>query len=135
MMEERYKEALKALEKARAAVRNAEYNLAGGFYAPVANRAYYACYYCMVAALCTRNIYSKTHVGARSKFAELFIKTAIFPISVSDSIALLFEYRQTADYDLDENITEEEAGMLVKKATEIYFLTNAWLQNVVNLLC
>lgn len=94
MMQGEYIESLKAIEKARDAIANAKYNLQGNFYEAATNRAYYACYYCLVALLYTQKIYSKTHQGTKAKFSEHFIKTGIFPIETSDSISLLFDYRQ-----------------------------------------
>ncbi len=84
----------------------------------------------MTALLYTRNVYPKTHHGAKSKFGELFIKTGILPALVGDSITELFDYRQAADYDLDENLTQQEAEILVVKANEVYNLTTAYLQNI-----
>lgn len=69
----------KIMEKAEEAIKAAEYNINGGFSLAAANRAYYACYYCMAALLLTKNGYAKTHQGVRAKFSELFIKTTIFP--------------------------------------------------------
>ncbi len=85
----------------------------------------------MIALLYTQNVYSKTHSGIRSKFSELFIKTTIFPIEMSDSIALLFDYRQEADYDLDEDIAHEEALNLITKATESYLLAKQYFQKLI----
>lgn len=123
-------ESSKALEKAGDAIDNAIYNLKGGFFAATANRAYYAGYYCIIALLYSQNVYSKTHQGARAKFSELFIKTAIFPIETSDSITMLFDYRQEADYDLDEDITYQEAEHLIDKANEMYQLTKAYFEKL-----
>ncbi len=123
-----YNEALKALEKADNAVQNAAYDLKGGFVLATANRAYYACYYCMTALLYTENVYAKTHHGIRAKFSEHFIKPGIFPTSSSDIVTLLFDYRQEADYDLDADITPEEASYLVEKATAFLQLTRQYFQ-------
>ncbi len=131
MIPQEYIESSKALEKAAEAIDNAEYNLKGKFFAATANRAYYACYYSILALLYTQNVYSKTHQGARAKFSELFIKTSIFPIEISDSITMLFDYRQEADYDLDEDIKHDEAENLINKATEIYQLTKAYFQELI----
>lgn len=90
MKNEAYSEALKILTKGEAAILNAEYDLKGGFILATANRAYYACYYCMVAMLYTENVYAKTHQGVRTKFSEYFIKTSVFPESLSDDIGLIF---------------------------------------------
>ncbi|MDB5210379.1 MAG: hypothetical protein JWQ30_1206 [Sediminibacterium sp.] len=113
-----HSEAIKALAKAKDALHNAEYDLKGGFILATANRSYYACYYCMTALLYTKDVYAKTHQGTRAKFSELFIKTGIFPLAVSDSLALLFDSRQEADYDLDVDIKVEEAKNLIEKAKD-----------------
>jgi uncharacterized protein (UPF0332 family) len=127
-----YTESSKALAKAVDALENARYNLQGNFYGAVANRAYYACYYCLVALLYTQKVYSKTHQGAKAKVSELFIKTSIFPVEISDAIALLFDYRQEADYDLDAEITKEEAEMLIAKADEIYSTATVYIRKLIN---
>jgi uncharacterized protein (UPF0332 family) len=120
------------LEKAADTIKNAKYNLNGAFYSGTANRTYYACYYCLIALLYTQKVYLKTHQGAKAKFSELFIKTEFFPVEVSDSISLLFDSRQEADYDLDAEITKDDAEMLVSKANEIYYLCNGYFQNFIN---
>ena len=126
-----YNESIKALEKAADAIQNAEYDLKGGFFLTVANRSYYACYYCMTALLYTNNTYAKTHQGLRSKFSELFIKTEIFPLASSEIISVLFDYGQQADYDLDSDITSEEAAALIKNAHEFYDRTKAYFQTLI----
>ena len=121
-------EARKAISKATDAIENAQYNLKGGFVSATANRCYYSCFYCMTAMLYTKNIYAKTHQGIRAKFSEVFIKTGIFPIETSDIIAMLFDYRQQADYDLDDDITGEEAAVIIQKATEFFKICLQYFQ-------
>lgn len=121
-----YNEAVKALNKAEDALRSAVYDLEGGFVLATANRAYYACYYCITALLYTKEVYAKTHQGVRAKFSELFIKTGIFPLAISDSLALLFDSRQEADYDLDADITVEEARNLIEKSKEFVQLSKKY---------
>lgn len=43
---------------------------------------------------------------------------------------MLFEFRQEADYDLDEDITMEDAEMLINKANEMYQLTKAYFHEL-----
>jgi len=126
-----YAESVKALEKAEDALENAEYNLKGGFVSATANRAYYGCYYCMIALLYSKNVHAKTHQGAHAKFSELFVKTGIFPIEISNDISVIFDFRQEADYDLDTDISHEEAKDLIKRASSFYQLTKAYLQELV----
>jgi uncharacterized protein (UPF0332 family) len=125
-------ESFKALEKAEDAIENAEYNLKGGFISATANRAYYGCYYCMIALLYTKSVHTKTHQGAHAKFSELFVKTGIFPSETSSDISVIFDFRQEADYDLDTDITHEEANDLIRRARSFYQLAKTYLQEVVH---
>ena len=86
----------------------------------------------MIALLYSQNVYAKTHTGTRVKFTELFIKTSVFPIEVSDSIALIFDYRQQADYNLDEDITPQEAATLINKTVDFYQLVMAQLSKIID---
>lgn len=130
MMSPVQNEALKALQKAEHALQNAGYDLAGNFFLATANRSYYTCYYCMTAMLYTQNTYAKTHQGIRSTFSELFIKTGLLPIDAADTITLLFDYRQEADYDLDADINVEEATKLVERAAEFLQLAKAYVESL-----
>jgi uncharacterized protein (UPF0332 family) len=127
-----YTEASKAFEKAADAIENARYNLKGEFYGVTANRTYYACYYCLIGLLYSQKVYTKTHQGAKAKFTELFIKTKILPLEISDSISLLFDYRQEADYDLDAANTKEEAEMLIARANDIYSKCHSYFSELRN---
>jgi uncharacterized protein (UPF0332 family) len=60
-----------------------------------------------------------TQKGAQAKFSELFINTAIFLISTAKLIALLFDNRQSLDYDFDDDPTEIDAQAVVANAKEI----------------
>ena len=73
----------------------------------------------------------KNPPGAHAKFSELFVKTGIFPIEISNDISVIFDFRQEADYDLDTDISHEEAKDLIKRASSFYQLTKAYLQELV----
>lgn len=90
-------ESFKALAKAQEAIESAEFDIRGGFYLAATNRAYYGCYYCMVALLMIQNVSAKTHQGVRAKFSEVFIRTTIFPNRIAGFIKNAFELRQEAD--------------------------------------
>lgn len=124
-----FHETVQALRKAADAIESARYNLKGNFLLAVANRSYYACYYCLTGLLYTQNIYAKTHHGTRAKFFELFIKTSLFPIETSESINTLFDFRQLADYDLDVDITYQDAEMLIEKAEKLYMLSKTYFEH------
>ena len=69
-----YAESVKALEKAEDAIENAEYNLKGGFVSATANRAYYGCYYCMIALLYSKSLHAKTQQGHTQNFLSCLLK-------------------------------------------------------------
>jgi uncharacterized protein (UPF0332 family) len=98
-----------------------EHNLA------LANRSYYAIFYCICALLLTENITTKKHEGARVKFHELFVKTGLFPMNAGRMLERSFESRQSADYDMDTEITDEQAKQLLDDAREFYSLTLVYL--------
>lgn len=128
MTKDGYTESFKSLEKGIDAVESAEYDLKGGFLLASVNRAYYACFYSMMALLYTQNIYTKTHQGAHVKFFETFIKTGIFSIETADRLTKMFKYRQEADYDLDATVSPEEAEELIRDAREFLQQAKAYLQ-------
>ncbi len=94
----------------------------------LANRAYYAVFYCISALLLSRNVVTKSHEGARSKFHELFVKTRQFTPEISKLIARSADARQSADYNMDVDITEEQAHELLTDARHFYALTLAYFR-------
>ena len=69
----------------------------------------------------------KSHQGIKTKFSELFIKTGLFPMTVSDYLQNAFALRQEADYDLDANITADEAALVLGNAEALISLTRQYL--------
>ncbi len=84
----------------------------------------------MCALLASQDIHAKTHQGTRAKFGEFFIKTSILPQIIAKYVSNAFDLRQEADYDIDANITEDEAKILVENAREFYNLTKVYLENL-----
>ena len=91
---------------------NFEYNLGA------INRAYYCIFGCARALLHENEIYAKTHQGVHAKIGELFIKTAILDRKHGDAMRYVFELRQTSDYDLDAELTSEDASFAIEAATQ-----------------
>jgi uncharacterized protein (UPF0332 family) len=120
----------KAIDKALDSIEAAEHDLKGNFTLAATNRAYYSCYYCMTALLLTKGVHAKTHQGVRAKFSELFIKTNVLPDYTATHIKNVFELRQEADYDLDAQISLEEAQDLIQKMAEFYRICKAYLQKM-----
>jgi uncharacterized protein (UPF0332 family) len=44
---------------------------------------------------------------------------------------MIFDFRQEADYDLDTDITHEEASDLIRRARSFYQLAKTYLQEFV----
>ncbi len=79
------------------------------------NRAYYAMFYAAHALLATRQLGSSKHSGVLGLFDREFVKPGLLPASLSRSLRLAFNRRQSWDYgevgELDpEEITEMVAG-------------------------
>ena len=89
-----------------------------GFTDGTCNRAYYALFHCILALLHTENgPIPKTHTGAHTEFRKHFIKGGTFDESFSGSISELFNMRQGGDYDIEFDISIEDAESAVELAT------------------
>lgn len=124
-------EAQLALERAEDTLNESTHNLDGGFTIATANRAYYAIFYCLAALLYTEDIQTKRHSGAQGKFHELFIRTARFPYETIHWIQASFQLRQSGDYDLEADISKEEARQSLDYARQFYGLTKAYLDELI----
>ncbi len=82
------------------------------------NRAYYAVFVAVQAALFAQGIRTKSHSGAHGKFRELYIKTGLLPVELNDTISMVFELRQAVDYDLVIFAQTEEAAQAVRAAEQ-----------------
>ena len=90
------------------------------------NRAYYAMFYAVLALLATRQLGSSKHSGVLALFDREFVKPGLFPASMSRSLRLAFNRRQSSDYgevvDLDSGEVTEmvAAARLFVQAIEDY---------------
>ena len=82
------------------------------------NRCYYAYFYLVRSLLLEKDIRAKTHSGLHSEFGKIFIKTAIIPKKFNDYLAFLFDQRQTADYDIEDEIDKEEVDKALQMVEE-----------------
>ncbi len=99
----------KIIREAEDCLSNAEYNLHGGWSKAAVNRAYYCMFYCVTALLHIQQISAKTHQGAHLKFRELYIKTGRMPPETAESLRMVFEMRQSCDYDFEFDPSQEDA--------------------------
>ncbi len=108
--------ALIYFEGAHEALRNAHYNLDGGFFGPAVSRAYYAFFYAATALLLTLDLARSKHSGVMSAFREQFVKPGIFPTQDSDAYGKAFELRNVTDYEMVGKADEAQARIAVENA-------------------
>lgn len=70
----------------------------------------------------------KTHTGAHTEFGKQFIKTGLFAESLSVIISELFNLRQGGDYEIDFDISIEDASSAMNHASEFLLQVEAYLR-------
>jgi uncharacterized protein (UPF0332 family) len=121
------------LDGARNALRSAQYNLDGGFYGVVVNRAYYTFFYAATALLLTLDITRSKHAGVMAAFREYFVKPGTFPIQDSRAYGEALELRNVTDYEMLGEVdsvrahdVSENASRFVERC-ETYLTTKGYL--------
>lgn len=116
------------LEKARAALRDAQVAATHGGNLNAINRCYYACFYAISALLFTDDKWSKKHKGVQSLFNNEYIRTGILSLSSGDTYNQLFERRLYCDYYDFASVEDEEVTQwivrteaLIDEVAEIVF--------------
>lgn len=74
----------------------------------IANRLYYACYYMASALLIKNGFNAHTHKGVIHLIGLHFITTGLLPKERGKLLSLLFEMRQSSDYDDLYDLTAED---------------------------
>lgn len=90
-----------------------------GFWDGVANRLYYASYHAVNAILIRDGYNVRTHNGASSLFRQLYIKTDILPVQVSEHYSLLQTMREKADYNCSFDATRELIEPLIEPTRQL----------------
>jgi uncharacterized protein (UPF0332 family) len=104
------------IEKAISKLESAEYLYDGGYFEDAASRAYYAMYYGARALLALKDIYPKTHSGLISKFGLQYVKEGYLDVIHGRAIAQAKDIRESADYGVGIEISEEEAKDVIENA-------------------
>jgi len=84
--------------KAKDSLSSARREFEAGEFGFAMNRAYYAAFYTVSAALLERGVSFKKHSGVRSAFHREFIKSELLEFDWSKFYDRLFEDRQEGDY-------------------------------------
>lgn len=100
------------LERARAALEEAELLEAAGHCSGALNRIYYAAFYAARALLALKKIDSSRHSGVISLFQEHFVKTGIVSPDVARALPQAFARRQRSDYDDFTEVHADEVKAL-----------------------
>ncbi len=111
-------DAAKLLERAEECLEEARQLFGFEHYLGAINRAYYFIFGCARALLHENGLYAKTHQGVQTKISELFIKTDLMERKHGDAMRHVFELRQTSDYDLDADLTDDDASYAIEAASE-----------------
>lgn len=106
------------IENAEEKLEAAEYLLQGGFYNDAASRAYYSMFYAAKALLSLKEIYPKAHKGVISKFGLEFVKKGFVEDIYGRALTHAKDRREVADYDIEKDITREEAELIVDDAEQ-----------------
>lgn len=87
------------LVQAKERLKVATVDLEAGFPTEAVSNAYFAMLYAARAALSERDLYSKTHRGVWSQFAEQFVKTKAVEAQWSAVAETARDIREGGDYD------------------------------------
>lgn len=107
------------IQKSHRLLKTARVDFESGDYDSASSRAYYAVFHMMEGALLLKGLSYSKHSATIGAFNFNFIKTGIFPKEFSKSIEILFEQRQLGDYDVEANISNEDAEQNINIASEI----------------
>ena len=85
-----------------------------GYWDGVANRLYYASFHAVNALLIHDGHGVRTHHGASSLFRQLYVKTGILPVEVSEHYSILQTMRDKSDYNCSFDATEQLVQPLIE---------------------
>lgn len=118
------------IQKADSKLKTARIDLESGQYDDAVSRAYYAVFHALTACLLTIDKSFSSHSQVIGAFNKEFIKSGIFPAAFSKDIQILFDDRQSGDYDILRLIDKETAEADLSKALKIVNHIKEYLDNV-----
>ena len=81
-------------------------------------RAYYAMFHVSQALLNERALRFRRHAGVHNAFAEQFVKPGLIDKKYHRWLVAAFNKRITGDYDIESDLTAEDAILLIAQARE-----------------
>lgn len=117
------------LERAKQDLSDAEFNYQDRRYLNANNRAYYAIFHAIRAVLATERIDFKRHKDVLAYFNQYYVKTEVFPRSISRKISQASKVREDSDYDDEFVPTDEETKIQIDTAKELIELVERYLSS------
>lgn len=87
-----------------------------GLFHGAINRLYYACFYATTALLLKNGIQASTHSGVKTMFALHFVSKGVVSYEIGKVLSVLFEKRQTGDYDDFVICSQQDVSELMQQA-------------------
>ncbi|MGH7826675.1 MAG: HEPN domain-containing protein [Candidatus Binatia bacterium] len=109
---------IKLLEKASRSLQASEHLKKNHDAEFAVGRAYYAMFYAAQALLNEKDLRFRKHTGVHRAFAQQFVKTGLVDKRYHRWLVAAFSKRITGDYDIDADLTDEDANLLIGQARE-----------------
>ncbi len=87
------------LARATETIEEAKYNAAGEYYNTAVNRLYYSAYYAASALMLAYDLKATSHAGLKTQLSLHFVRTGLLDVEHGKTFMLLFENRQSGDYE------------------------------------
>lgn len=87
------------LRRAQETLKEADYCVAGDYFNTAINRLYYAAYYAASALMLAGKVEASTHAGIKTMLSLKFVKTGMLDVVHGRTFMLLYENRQSGDYE------------------------------------
>ncbi|WP_370860609.1 HEPN domain-containing protein [Parabacteroides faecis] len=104
------------LQNAKDTLQEITVHIEHGFWNTATNRMYYACYYAVAALLLKKGISVKTHSGVRQAFGKEFVASGQVSKEQARFFSILYDNRQTGDYDDYIMMTRDKVEELYPQA-------------------
>ncbi len=129
-----HSEILNYLKKAKEKLKSANILYREEQYEDSATRIYYCIFHSIVALLKQLNVdLSKhSHNYILQQFRKEFIDSQVFPQMIFSKILTIKNYREIADYTINEEISKEDVKSILKDCDEIYTLLKSHVLKKIN---
>ena len=108
------------LDRALEDLQSAQKLFTDGHFRAANNRAYYAIFHAIRAALALKRVDSSKHSGVIAEFRRLFIKESLLPVEISQMIGSAFTIRNASDYDDMFIASKSETKEQIENANYVY---------------